>query len=127
MSEQELLALRKTCSGLPRKVCTELIYLTRLLQKLGRRSPLSEGFGGNPVYASCGVVFNSSELASEMIDDHFNNASQGGDYSTNVSFIPLANNRVAIRRQYRDWALAFQIIRHLDRLLALMSHPIYGA
>jgi PRTRC genetic system protein F len=125
LSESELLALRKKCRGLPRTVCTELIQLTRLLQILGKRSPMSGGFNGNPVYASCSVVFDGTDLASEVIDDYFNNAMQGGDYSTYSSFIPLANNRVAIRRQYRDWVLAFQIIRHLDRLLALVTEPTF--
>jgi len=44
LSEPELLALRKKCRGLPRTVCTELIHLTRLLQKLGKRSPLTDGY-----------------------------------------------------------------------------------
>jgi PRTRC genetic system protein F len=126
LSEQELLALRKRCRGLPRTVCTELIYLSRSLRSLGRRSPLSEGFEGRPVYASCSVVFQATDLTEEVIDDYFEYASNGGDYSTYGSFIPLANSRVAIQRQYRGWAYAFQIIRHLDRLLALVAHPLHG-
>ncbi|MEW6342989.1 MAG: PRTRC system protein F [Pseudomonadota bacterium] len=124
LSEQELLALRKKCRGLPRTVCTELIYLSRAIRALGRRSPLTEGFEGRPVYAACSVVLQASELTGEIIDDYFEYASNGGDYSTHASFIPLANSRVAIRRQYRDWAYAFQVTRHLDRLLALVAHPV---
>jgi PRTRC genetic system protein F len=124
LSEQELLTLRKRCRGLPRKVCTELIYLSRAIRSLGRRSPLSEGFEGRPVYAACSVVLQASELTGEIIDDYFDYSSNAGDYSTYASFIPLANSRVAIRRQYRDWAFAFRVLRHLDRLLALVAYPV---
>jgi PRTRC genetic system protein F len=109
---------------LPRKVCTELIYLSRAIRSLGRRSPLSEGFEGRPVYAACSVVLQASELTGEIIDDYFDYSSNAGDYSTYASFIPLANSRVAIRRQYRDWAFAFRVLRHLDRLLALVAYPV---
>jgi PRTRC genetic system protein F len=126
LTEQELVVLRKKCRGLPRTVCTELIHLSRSLRSLGRRSPLSEGFEGRPVYASCSVVFQASDLTEMIIDDYFEYVSNGGDYSSYGSFIPIANSRVAIRRQYRDWARAFHVIRHLDRLLALVAHPIEG-
>jgi PRTRC genetic system protein F len=71
-------------------------------------------------------VFQGTDVTAQIIDDYFEYASNGGDYSNHGSFIPLANSRVAIRRQYRDWAHAFQVIRHLDRLLALVAHPLHG-
>lgn len=125
LSENELLAVRARSQGPARRACTEMIHLLRLLRKMGKRRPLSDGFNGQPVYSTCAISFDDTELVSELLDDFFNQASQGGDYSTYNSFIPLATTRAAIRKQYDGWVLAFQMLHHLDRLLALVA-PVQG-
>ncbi|WP_243772233.1 PRTRC system protein F [Burkholderia anthina] len=60
----------------------------------------------------------------DLLDNHFDCATQSGDATTYSGFSRLASSPKAIRRQYADLALAFRILTHLDRLLALVSHPI---
>jgi PRTRC genetic system protein F len=121
LSECELLKLRTRCRGMARRVCTELIALTRLLRRAGRRDLFQGAHDGSSAYAACSIALTDSERIGELLDDHFEQESQSGEYTLYSGFSPFASTRGAIRRQYADWALAFQIVTHLDRLLALVT------
>ena len=121
LSECELLKLRTRCRGMARRVCTELIVLTRLLRHAGKRDLFQDAHDGSPAYSACSIALTDSERIGELLDDHFEQESQSGEYTYYSGFSPFASTRGAIRRQYADWALAFQILSHLDRLLALVT------
>lgn len=121
LSESELLKLRTRCRGMSRRVCTELVALTRMLRHAGRRDLFKGAHDGSPAYSACSIALTDSERVGELLDDHFEQESQSGEYTCYAGFSPFASTRGAIRRQYADWALAFQILTHLDRLLALVT------
>ncbi|WP_229013577.1 PRTRC system protein F [Paraburkholderia gardini] len=121
LSEHELLQLRRRCSGVQRRVCTELIALTRLLRRAGRRNVLHETYDADSLCSACAVTLTDSDRTSEILDDHFENKSQEGEATYYTGFSPFASTPGAIRRQYADWTLAFEIIAHLDRLLAMVT------
>ncbi|MBM5585035.1 PRTRC system protein F [Burkholderia pseudomallei] len=120
----ELLRLRGRTKGMPRRVCTEVLKLRALLLRSRTRDLFHVSYNTNPVYGVCSVVVEDNEFIGDLLDNHFDVAGQCGDATTYSGFSRLAWTPKAIRRQYADLALAFRILSHLDRLLALVSHPI---
>ncbi|KGW80943.1 PRTRC system protein F [Burkholderia pseudomallei] len=124
MTDPELLRLRARRRGMPRRVCTEVLNLRMLMRRSRTRDLFHVSYDANPVYGICSVIVEDNEFIGDLLDNHFDGASQCGDATTYSGFSRLASTPKAIRRQYADLALAFRILTHLDRLLALVSHPI---
>lgn len=120
----ELLRLRASNKGMPRRVCTEVLKLRTLMRRSRTRDLFHVSYHTNPVYGVCSVVVENNEFVGDLLDHHFDGAAQYGDATTYSGFSRLASTPKAIRRQYADLALAFRILTHLDRLLSLVSHPV---
>ncbi|WP_081079327.1 PRTRC system protein F [Burkholderia cepacia] len=115
--ERELLELQASTDGEMANVCTELATLSRLLRTAGKRQLLGEGVDGQPIYALATVVIDENALIGELLDDHYNYAHQGSEETYYSTFIPLSTRSDAIAQQYRDLALGFRMLKHVDRLL----------
>ncbi|AOJ10064.1 hypothetical protein WS71_22730 [Burkholderia mayonis] len=120
--ERELLALRDSTDGAMATVCEELSTLKRLLRAAGKRRLLGDGVDGLPIYSLATVVFEENDRVTEILDDHYNYASQGCEETCFNTFIPFATNRGAIAQQYRDFALGFRMMNQVDRLLAALTN-----
>lgn len=121
MTEPELLRLRARSRGMPRRVCTEVLNLRTLMRRSRTRNLFHVSYDANPVYGICSVIVEDNAFVGDLLDNHFDGAAQCGDATTYTGFSRLASTPKAIRRQYADLALAFRILTHLDRLLALVS------
>ncbi|MGY6240169.1 PRTRC system protein F (plasmid) [Burkholderia ambifaria] len=115
--ERELLELRASTDGEMANICAELATLKRLLRVAGKRKLLGEGVDGHPIYAMATVVLDDNALIGELLDDHYNYAHQGSEETYYNTFIPFSTRRKAIAQQYRDLALGFRMLNHVDRLL----------
>jgi PRTRC genetic system protein F len=104
------------------QICAELAALVPLVKRAGRRAVFTDGRAGWSVYSASTVVLDENARVGELLDDHFNMAMQGGDYTYCSCFIPFATEPRAVRRQYDDWALGFRMLNHVDRLLALLTY-----
>ncbi|RQM59671.1 PRTRC system protein F [Burkholderia vietnamiensis] len=124
LTRPQLRALRERSKGMPRRVCTELLALTKLMRASRRRDLFNVAYSSNPVYAMCSLVMERNQFVWDLLDHHFDGEAQCGDATTYSGFSRVASTPKGIRRQYADMALAFRILTHLDRLLALVSHPI---
>ena len=98
-------------------ICAELGTLKRLLRVAGKRKLLGEGVDGQPIYAMATVVLDDNALIGELLDDHYNYAHQGSEETYYNTFIPFSTRPEAIAQQYRDLALGFRMLNHVDRLL----------
>ncbi|MCR4470093.1 PRTRC system protein F [Burkholderia sp. SCN-KJ] len=123
MTDPELVRLRARSRGMPRRVCTEVLNLRTLMRRSRTRDLFHVSYDANPVYGICSVIVEDNEFVGDLLDHHFDGAAQCGDATTYSGFSRLASTPKAIRRQYADLALAFRILTHLDRLLALVSQP----
>ncbi|HKR46632.1 MAG TPA: PRTRC system protein F [Paraburkholderia sp.] len=122
LSPVQLQALRPRLRGKARKVCTELLSLNKLM----RRSRTNDLLRGEPalmpMFSACSIVMSSDqERIGQIIDGTIESAYQSGDHTEFAALSPLSIKATAIRRQYADWSLAFQIMNHLDRLLSLVT------
>ncbi|HDR8934429.1 TPA: PRTRC system protein F [Burkholderia vietnamiensis] len=124
LTAPELLRLRSRSKGVARRVCTEVLKLRALMRRSRSRNLLHVSYDTNPVYAACSVIVEDSQFVGDLLDCHFDGASQSGDVTTYSGFSRLASTPKGIRRQYADLALAFRILTHLDRLLSLVTQPI---
>lgn len=119
---KQLTALRNRSHGNVRRVCTEVLKLHGLLSQRHRKHDLfGVAYATNPAYALCSVVWNPDEFVGELLDRHYDCCANSGDATVYSGFSRLAANAKAIRQQYQDLSLAFQILRHLDRLLTLVT------
>lgn len=123
MTDPELARLRARSRAVPRRVCTEVLNLRALMRRSRTRDLFHVSYDTNPVYGICSVIVGNNEFVGDLLDHHFDGAAQCGDATTYSGFSRLASTPKAIRRQYADLALAFRILTHLDRLLALVSQP----
>jgi PRTRC genetic system protein F len=122
--------LRRKRDALIRALTSELLVLHGLLARARRRFRKAPPhapkclFGivyfASPVYSAASLVMADDDLIGHLLDDHFNCESQG-DGTTYQGFTPFATDRRAIRKQYSDWSLAFQIMGSMDRVLTLIS------
>ncbi|AEA65847.1 PRTRC system protein F [Burkholderia gladioli] len=119
--ERELAELQALAGGEMAKVCEELSTLSRLLRTAGKRFLLGDGIDGQPIYSLATVVIDENSLISELLDDHFNYAHQGGEETYFNCFIPFSTSSAAIAQQYRDLALGFRMLNHVDRLLGALN------
>ncbi|UEP39700.1 PRTRC system protein F (plasmid) [Burkholderia ambifaria] len=117
LSERELFELRASTDGEMANICAELGTLKRLLRVAGKRKLLGEGVDGQPIYAMATVVLDDNALIGELLDDHYNYAHQGSEETYYNTFIPFPTRPKAIAQQYRDLALGFRMLNHVDRLL----------
>lgn len=115
--ERELLELQASTDGEMANVCTELATLSRLLRAAGKRHLLGEGVDGQPIYALATVVIEENALIGELLDDHYNYAHQASKETYYSTFIPFSTRSDAVAQQYRDLALGFRLLKHVDRLL----------
>lgn len=119
---KQLAALRNRSRGYVRRACTEVLKLHALLNQRRRKHDLFDvTYSTNPAYALCSVVWARDEFVGELLDRHFDCCANSGDSTVYSGFSRLAGNAQAIRQQYSDLSLAFQILRHLDRLLTLVT------
>ncbi|MCP3718484.1 PRTRC system protein F [Paraburkholderia sp. CNPSo 3281] len=123
LSERELLELQARCSGMPSKVCAELAALHRLLRRAGKRPLLNTGYDSRPIYSGCTLMLATNERSIEILDDYMNGEYQAGEATEYSCFIEFSRTKRGIREQYAQWSLAFQMLHHLDRLLALVVSP----
>ncbi|MFX1739826.1 PRTRC system protein F [Paraburkholderia kururiensis] len=123
LSGRELRHLQSGTTPLVARVCVELAALHRLLGRAGNRPLLNDGHDARPLYSGCSLVLESNERIGELLDDFMNGEYQGGEATEYSCFITFSNNRRGICAQYAQWSLALQMLRHLDRLLALVVSP----
>lgn len=123
LSERELRLLQRGATPLVTRVCAELAALQRLVTRAGNRPLLNDGHNARPLYSGCTLVLESNERIGELLDDFINGEYQGGEATEYSCFMTFSNSRRGIRAQYAQWSLALQMLRHLDRLLALVVSP----
>jgi PRTRC genetic system protein F len=123
LTMSELRALQIQSGGLVGNVCGELIALDRLLRQAGNRELLNTGYDARPLYSGCTFLLESDPRISEILDDHLNGEYQAGEATEYSCFITFSETKQGIREQYAQWSLAFQMLRRLDRLLALVVSP----
>lgn len=123
LTECELQLLRASSTGMVEKVCAELLALHRLLGRAGNRALLNAGHDARPLYSGCTLVLESNERISEFLDDYMDMEYQAGEATEYSCFINFSDTKQGIREQYAQWGLAFQMLHHLDRLLALVVSP----
>lgn len=121
LSTRELQSLADASRGWGREVCLAVIRLQASMRGLRRRGLFSNAQWAEPGYSAATVVVDAEEWAVELLDDHFQDLSNGGDATEYQMLIPLETERRAIVRQYERLARAFEIIAALDRLLFLIS------
>lgn len=120
LSVRELEAIAAQSRGMASAVCRELVALRRLLGSARKRSLLNDGYDARPLYSGCTFVLDANAWVTEFLDDHMNMEHQAGEVTEFARFIEFSTTRKGIREQYAKWALAFQMLRRLDRLLALV-------
>ncbi|WP_321936203.1 PRTRC system protein F [Paraburkholderia sp. J8-2] len=123
LSERELLELQASSSGMPARVCAELVALHRLLGRAGKRALLNTGYDSRPMYSGCALMLATNDRSIEILDDYINGEYQAGEATEYSCFIEFSSTKQGIREQYAQWSLAFQMLHHLDRLLALVVSP----
>ncbi|WP_028218922.1 PRTRC system protein F [Paraburkholderia oxyphila] len=123
LSATELRDLASRSSGMASAVCRELVALRQLLGKAGKRPLLDDGYDARPLYSGCTFVLETSERIGEFLDDHMNMEYQAGETTEFSRFLTFSTSKQGIRAQYAQWGLAFQMLRHLDRLMALVVSP----
>lgn len=114
------LAWRQT--GWIRQLCAELEVLTLLLARAGDSQLFDWAFRPETVYAATSIAAYESGHVNDVLDTHYDYFSNGGDGSLFHGFVALANDPIAIRKQYADWSLGFSILRQVDRVAALISY-----
>ena len=114
--------LRRFQRGWIRQLCLELETLTLLLRRAGSRSLFDWGHRPESVYPACSLINDDCDHIPELLDSHYEYFNSGGDGSTFLGFVPLAETPDDIRKQYADWALGFSILNSLDRVIALVTH-----
>lgn len=120
----DIARLRPRLSGLPRRVCTQLLVLDGLLRSSRTRDLFNVQYQTNPVYSAASLVLTDNRWIGDLLDTHYENEANMGEATTHHGFTALAAGAKAIRRQYADWSLALQVLVCLDRLLTLVSQPI---
>lgn len=123
LSLRELRDLALTSTGMVGAVCREIVALRLLLGAAGKRPLLNDGYHAGAVYSGCTFVLEANETITEFLDDHMNMEYQAGEATEFERFITFSNTKKGIREQYAQWSLAFQMLRRLDRLLALVVSP----
>ncbi|WP_321817861.1 MULTISPECIES: PRTRC system protein F [unclassified Paraburkholderia] len=123
LSDRELATLLASSTGLIANVCRELLALRSLLKKAGDRLLLGGGHDANALYSGCSFVLERTEWVVDVIDTHLNDGYQTGENSEFATFLTFSNTKQGIRAQYAQWGLAFQMLRRVDRLMALVVSP----
>ncbi|WP_244106500.1 PRTRC system protein F [Paraburkholderia phenazinium] len=123
LTQSELQLLQARSTGMVEKVCAELLVLHRLLRQAGDRDLLGGGHDASPLYSGCALVLESNERIGEFLDDYMNMEYQAGERTEYSCFINFSDTKQGIHEQYAQWSLAFQMLHHLDRLLALVVSP----
>jgi PRTRC genetic system protein F len=123
LSVNELRQLQRASSGFVSSVCSELIALQGLLRRAGKRELFDAGYEAHPLYSGCTLVLEHNERTSELLDDFLESEFSAGEASGFSRFINFSNTRHGIRSQYAEWGLGLQMLRRLDRLLALVVDP----
>ncbi|WP_116610285.1 PRTRC system protein F [Paraburkholderia unamae] len=123
LSERELRDLQSRSTGMPSQVCAELAALHRLLRRAGKRDLLNTGYDSRPIYSGCTLMLANNERSIEILDDYMNGEYQAGEATEYSCFIEFSSKKQGIREQYARWSLAFQMLHHLDQLLALVVSP----
>jgi PRTRC genetic system protein F len=123
LSLRELRELASTSSGMVSAVCREIVALRLLLGAAGKRELLNDGYYAGAIYSGCAFVLEANETITEFLDDHMNMEYQAGEANELERFITFSSTKKGIREQYAQWSLAFQMLRRLDRLLALVVSP----
>ncbi|WP_260184718.1 PRTRC system protein F [Paraburkholderia bannensis] len=123
LSLRELRELASTSSGMVSAVCREIVALRLLLGAAGKRPLLNDGYHAGAIYSGCTFVLEANATISEFLDDHVNMEYQAGEATEFERFITFSKTKKGIREQYAQWSLAFQMLRRLDRLLALVVSP----
>lgn len=122
----ELRRLAWTQTGWIRDLCAELEQLTLLLASAGKRPLFDWSFRPETVYAATSIAASDDVHVTDVLDTHYNYFSNGGDGSLFHGFIALATSPDDIRRQYADLSLGFSILRHVDRVAALITRDPAG-
>ncbi|MCY0852457.1 PRTRC system protein F [Cupriavidus sp. D39] len=123
LSGKSLMAVAARQRGWVRSLCLELAALKKVLARSKARRLFGDAQWGEPAYAAASIVTIPGGYAEEVIDDHFECLSNAGDCTMYQMFVPLATTPESIRAQYADWAIAFEVIARLDRVLTLLSSP----
>lgn len=113
--------VRRFQTGWIRRLCLELERLTLLLRRAGSRSLFDYAFRPETVYPACSIICEDGGHIGSLLDSHYEYFNSGGDGSTFLGFIPLAQTPDDIRRQYADWALGLSILNCVDRVIALVT------
>lgn len=113
--------MRRFETGWVRRLCLELEQLTLLLRRAGRRCLFDFGVQPEAIYPACSVIYRDNDYIPELLDSHYEYFNAGGDGSTFLGFVPLAETHDEIRKQYADWALGLSILNSVDRVISLVT------
>lgn len=121
LSQRTLRAMARSNDAWLAETCAALADLRLTLARAGERSAIAGAQWAEPAYSAATIAYCESDYVSEVLDNHFECASNSGEATMFQCFIPLAAERKAIRQQFEDLASMLPIIGALDRVLTLIS------
>jgi len=122
LSRNALATLRPRLKGGARRVCTQLIAIADLLVgRQSRRNLFHQSVHAAPLYPPCFIAAGYHDAIGDLIDSHLNHGWESGEHTAYQLFAAFQHEPRKIRQQYADWALAFRLLSHLDRLLSLVT------
>lgn len=121
LSQRTLRALARSHDAWLSEACSALADLRLTLARARERSAIAGAQWAEPAYSAATIAYCESDYVSEVLDNHFECASNSGEATMFQCFIPIATERKAIRQQFGDLASMLQIIGALDRVLTFIS------
>ncbi|WP_081651323.1 PRTRC system protein F [Cupriavidus sp. WS] len=121
MSDTALRIVAAKTKGDVRKLCIAILDL-RVAMRGTPKGPLIEGIWADPAYSAATILYTrDDDYVGELLDDHYEMASQSGEFTAYQAYVPIAGTPKAIQSQFRQWSQALEVIGRLDHLLTLIS------
>ncbi len=121
LKRSEVLALASSSSRWIQRVCRAMLELDDALRRAKGSKLFEHSQWAEPAYSAASIAVSTEEWVSELLDDHFECISNGGDATMYQVLIPLATDAQLVPKQYEDLAHMFEIVKALDRLLTIIS------
>lgn len=125
LSTNQLKRLSKT--ALAADISNQIISLQRAIEiakKNNASLPDTNNLDVRPVSFGCSLIFKENDQVIESIDNLINDAYQAGDATDVVGFQELPTTYRELKRYFAKLHLAFNVVREMDKLLAMIATPI---
>ncbi|SDD58381.1 PRTRC system protein F [Cupriavidus sp. YR651] len=113
--------LARQCDDWRSGFCTALADLHLALERMGNASLIRDAQWAEPAYSAATIAYQHSDYVGELLDDHFECASNGGYATYFQCFIRFPKEVASIRKQYAILEDTLNLIALLDRVLEHFS------